>query len=532
MKFSSKLLLAALILSASVHASSQTNSHLYLIRTMRLTLDKQHKDDFQDLYQLYLGKEIDQEDLKEKITQYFIELDYISPQINIVEQDLEKGVLNVQVSFPEIDQILLYGNADDNELINKYISKISAEPNIKLSTLEKYIALMNNVPGYMVQYEFRPAASENSVDLALFIEKSTGNAYASSDNFGDTDLGQMQNIGSVEIYSPITGNDSINFYGMVTNHPDRLYLAGFRYKNIINSYGTSAILSFYHSENNSTLENPVPTNNGIDNVLDYSINQPLLIDASQNLSAEIGGSYKYSKSYTADINLAQPTRRGMRIKDVIIPYQRLDIESKYSTVNSNLQYILYDKYGGFNYAMLNFVQSVNGSYNNYTTPSDVPDKRWNVISLNASREYPLPNDFSLYQTLLAGRSDYDLPDQEVFFLGGREYGRGFATGILTGNKVLASSFELRYNKYMDDDLLFQTIQPYVFRDTGYIGKQSSGTSISHLNSYGAGVRFMLVNNFQLGLEVAQPMEKSYIIGGVLYESSTVYGIMGSKAFYF
>jgi hemolysin activation/secretion protein len=532
MRFSSQILLIALMLSASGYASSQANNHLYLIRTMQLTLDKNRKDEFQDLYKMYLGQEIKQEGLKEKITQYFTELGYISPQISILEKDLEKGILNVQIKFPELDQILLYGNADDNELINEYISKISDEPNIKLTTLERYISLMNNIPGYIVQYEFRPSASENGIDLALYIEKSIGSAYVSSDSYGDTDLGQMQNIGAVEIYSPFTGNDSINFYGMVTNHPDRLYLAGARYKNIINTYGTSTNLSFYHSENNSTLENPVPTNNGIDNVVDYFINQPLLIDSTQSLSAEIGGSYKYSKSYTADINIARPSNRGVRIRDIIIPYQRLDTESKYSTFNSNLQYSLSDEYGGFNYAMLSFVQGISGSYKNYTTPSDIPDKHFNMITLNASREYPLPNHFSLYQTLLAGHSDHDLPDQEVFFLGGREYGRGFETGILTGNKVLAGSFELRYSKYMEDDLLFQTIQPYIFRDTGYVGKQSSGTSISHLNSYGTGIRFMLVNNFQLDLEIAQPIEQSYIINGVLYESSTVYSIMGSKSFNF
>lgn len=533
MKFSSKLLLATLMLSAATgQASNQDNAHLYLIRTMQLTLDKQNQDDFQDLYKLYLGHEIDQKGLKEEITQYFTDLGYISPQISILEQDLENGVLNIQVRFPEIDQILLYGNTDDNKLINEYISKLSNEQHMRLNTLEKYIALMNNIPGYTVQYEFRPSASENSVDLALYIDKSIGNAYVSSDSYGDIELGQMQNIGSVELYSPITGNDSINFYGMVTNHPDKLYLAGFRYKNVINTYGTTASLAFYHSENNSSLDNRVHTKNGVDNVIDYSINHPLIIDNHQTLSAEIGGAYKYSKCYIADINITPPTKRGVRIRDLIIPYQRLDTTSKYSIFNSSLQYSLSDRYGGFNYVALGFVQSISGSYNNYTTPSDVADKHWNAITLSASREYPLPSNFSLYQTLLAGHSDYALPYQEVFFLGGREYGRGFATGTLTGDKVLAGSFELRYSKDMENDLLFKTIQPYIFRDTGYVGKQSSGTSISHLNSYGTGVRFMLVNNFELNLEVAQPIEQSYIIDGTQYNASTVYGILGSKSFNF
>ena len=120
----------------------------------------------------------------------------------------------------------------------------------------------------------------------------------------------------------------------------------------------------------------------------------------------------------------------------------------------------------------------------------------------------------------------------MFFLGGRDFGRGYPSGTLSGNKLFASSIELRYSKEMEDDPLFQVIQPYVFRDMGYVGKQSNNTNISHLDSYGAGLRFMLTHDANIELEIAQPMKANYKIDGVEYEAKTILGIMGSKSFRF
>ena len=518
------------ILLCSMQTYAKQGSESFFVKQMKVTIEGEKQENFDFLYSKYIGKSIVLDSIDDELIEYFTEQDYLFPQISIVESDLKSGFLNIQVKMTDIDNVMIYSDEEDNPLISEYIKQILLVRPARLKNVQKYLALMNRIPGYQVEYEFRPSEQNNAVDLVLLITKAKGDIYVGSDSYGDSDFGQMQNVVFGEIFSPFGGNDSWTMYGVTTNHPDRFYSVGTNYSRIINNYGTSANFSASHAENNSTFDDRVTTKNGVNNNFTSFLRHPLYLDESQALEGEVGIAYKTAKDYTADINITRPAVKKQR--PIIRPYGRPDVETRYWSSNIALNYSSFDFTGADNFVNLNFVKGIGGSFNNYTTPTDVPDKHYNITSLNINRDQPLPNNFSIFSSIMGGWSDDALPDQEVFFLGGRGFGRGYEAGILSGNKLFAGFLELRYSKEIDEDPLFLVVQPYLFRDMGYVGKQSNSTNISHLDSYGAGVRFILTHDAQIDLEIAQPMRKNYIIDGSAYQADTIIGIMGSKSFRF
>lgn len=506
----------------------------FLVKRMQITVEGVEGHNFNSLYNNYVNKQVVLENVENELLEYFSNQDYLFPQISISEDKLKYGFLNVYVKMTSINEVIVRSNNDEkNPLVFEYIKEITAEKPIKIKNFQKYIALLNRIPGYQVSYEFRPSGEEGDVDLILSINKSKGELYVSSDSYGTSDYGEMQNVASLQLFSPFNANDAWTIYGITTNHPDRYYTLGMNYSVLINNYGTSANFLASTSRENSSHDNYVRTKDGVNNIFAFYLNHPLYLDNNQILEGELGGSYKTSKSYTADVNLSgNPLALRTRIRNLLVFYSRKDTENKYSTANAGLKYYSSDKAGGNNAVLLSYVQGVNGTFKDYSNPTAKTDESFNYTSLEMFRDQELPKNFSMFTHIMGAYTQVDAPDQELPFLGGRDFGRGYDSGILVGNKMLAASLELRYNKEMPDDNLFVLIQPYIFRDMGYIGKQDKDTNISHLSSYGAGVRFILAHNAEINIEVAEPVKKLYKIDGIVYEAKTNIGIIGTKSFKF
>lgn len=510
-----------------------------LVKSIKINVEGGGKENIETLYSQYVGKNISPKDLGNEIYKYFTDHDYLYPQITISAEGLDEGFVSVYVRFTRIANITIEKGEKDNALINEYIDKILDEKESKISTFEKYMALINRIPGYYVQYKFVNSKDKDAIDMLLYINKTKALIYASSDSYGDNDYGEMQNVISGQVFSPFgSDNDAWAAYGVTTNHPDRLYVFGTNYNRVINSYGTSFEMLGFYSRDNSTYNNTISTKDGVSQSYGVLFTHPLYLSSNHTLEGTIGTTYNYSKDYTADVNISSGTTRGLRNRSRETLLSRINIFSRRDTIDeywfseAGLNYRGLDQGGGYNTFGLRFSQGMGGKFKNYSDPQDVPDGHYKIMSLDVSREQILPNNFSVMFNSMAGRSDDNLPDAEVFSLGGRQYGRGYESGILTGNKILAASFEIRYNKEMSDDALFSLIQPYMFRDMGYVGKQSSNTNTSHLSSYGGGVRFFLTHGAQINIEMAQPLQNFYTIDGVEYEPKAILGIMGSKTFRF
>lgn len=480
------------------------------------------KENLDFLAKDYLNKYLDLSnlaDLNTKLTQYFIDQDYLLPHISIKEKDLKRGILTITIRMESLKDVIIVGK--NNYLIEHYAKKILETKPTKIKNTQKYLALMSKIPGYEIQYKLRKDIqyiennNKSATDLVVIATQGKGSAFANVDNYGLNELGKTQALADVQIFAPFTETDSISFNALTTNQPDRLYDIGAKYSFALNNIGTRGYFIISHAEDNPTRNFAYNAKNSQQNNFSFITTHPIYLTTSKNLEASLGTHYKTLTDYNLDNN-DTPTK----FKSI-----------KYWSEDLGLEYVFKDSLAGENIIRTNFVQGIDGNSKNYEDPNDIADKHFNLVKFHIYREQELPNNFSIFAHFAANYSNKALPDQELFVLGGKEFGRGYPFGTLDGTKMVAFAFEVRYRKETDHNILHE-VQPYLFIDTGHIGKQGYGTNISTLSSTGAGLRFKMFNDVDFSTEIAQPFKKKYTVDGYNEKASTRINLFLNKIFRF
>ncbi len=122
------------------------------------------------------------------------------------------------------------------------------------------------------------------------------------------------------------------------------------------------------------------------------------------------------------------------------------------------------------------------------------------------------------QALLAGQwSDRVLPSSEKYFLGGNRLGRGFYSGQVTGDNVVAAAFELQLDLRGEiSDPTFGLIsaptQLYAFYDWGRSFENNTDPN-RRLSSFGGGLRVTINRTVQLDVEAVRRITRRVDAGG-------------------
>lgn len=469
------------------------------------------------LYKDLIGKEITSEvltDLSNKVIDHYIKQGYLLPHVYVSEHFLKSGFLELNVVFGNIDDVVIVGEGESNKLLQEYAIKVLEEEHATIGNVQRYLALMNKLPGYEVHYQLKKEGDDTI--LMLYTNKKKGAIYAGVDNYGSNDLGKYQGALIAEVYSPFNRGESLMVHGSTTNQPDRLNDYGFGYSHPLNSFGTKAHFAASRSEDNSSKNEAVSTSNNKSDAFRFALSHPLYLRASQDFEVEMGSNYREYDSYTNANNLSQH-----------------ETNSKYWTGDVGFKYNFKDKFNARNSVDITVTQGLSGKFYNYLNDAALPKEHYTVTSFNLYREQLLPNNFSLFGHIGAKYSaNKVLPDSEKAVLGGREFGRGYDFGTLDGTKMFAASLEARYTYAIEENKYVEHVQPYLFHDMGHVGKQDADTTISELRSVGAGIRFKLTHDIDFGAEVAEPLKKNYTVSGDTTKARTKYSFFINKAFEF
>ena len=486
----------------------------FLVKSIRITLNNSETN-LDASYKDYVGQKMTQESLTEltrKISDHFIKQNYLLPHVHISQHHARSGFLEIDVMPANIDNVVIVGEGEKNTLIREYANKILAEQPATVSNTQRYLALMNKIPGYEAHYQLKQ--NGDAVDLVVYTTKKKWSAYLGADSYGISELGDYQTSALAEVYSPFGGSDSILVHGSTSNHPNRLSDFGIGYSRPLNAYGTNIHLFAAHSEDNATKKDAVSAKNNTGNSFRVAFTHHLLLKAHEDLEVEAGAHYKNSKTYKVENNASTQHR-----------------DSKYWAGDLGLKYLFKDRMDGRNLFHTSYVQGLGDTFKNYIE-NDVADKNYSIGRFNFYREQPLQYNLSLFSHIAASYSGSTLPDAEKAILGGRDFGRGYEFGTLDGTRMIAFALEVRYTKHMEEGNLIKHIQPYLFHDIGNVGKQASDTNISTLESAGLGVRFRLDHGIDLGGEVAQPFKKNYTVESTDYKARTKYSFFVNKVFEF
>jgi len=458
-------------------------------------------------------------EINDKIVDIFIADNYLLPQVNLDKLAMLSGVLKFDVKAGHINEVVVIGNGENNKLIQQYANNILKSNPTKKSEVQRYLSLMNKVPGMEVTYQLVPnieASNDNNVavDLVIYTSQKKASAFIGADNFGSNDLGNYQFTAMAEVYNPFSSRDSLLFNATTSNHPDRLSDFGIGYSYILNSYGTSAHLFVAHSEDNPTKGDEFSANDGTGTSYRGALTHHLFLRAHHDLEVELGTQYRDSTSYQV-------------VNNVSTKYK----VSKFTTGDVGLRYLFKDKLEGRNLAHTKYTYGLSGTYDNYID-SDIADKNFKKFNFDFFREQSLPNNFSAFFHYAVSYSQDNLPDAERSVVGGRDFGRAYDFGTLDGNKMTGISLEMRYNKLMESKYAIEYIQPYLYIDSGHSNRQDESTTVSTLSSAGGGLRINFLNNLDFGIEVAQPFKKNFTVDEEEINASTRVNFFINKTFKF
>jgi hemolysin activation/secretion protein len=460
--------------------------------------------DFLPFYEQFLGKEISLAKVYEvagAITAKYRNDGYLLSRANVPAQRIKDGVVRIQAIEGFVDKIEIEGVVEGRiEQLWAYMDKIEASRPLQVNVLERYLLLIDDLPGVAVESVLTPSKeTPGAANLTLLLKHKTVDGYASLDNRGSRFNGPIQGSAGGNLNS-ILGLYEQTGFNFVTTEPttELIYFNG-KHEQQVGGEGTKFIISgsLSHTEPGSTLESF--NVEGDSSTISALISHPFIRSREENLSGRFGFLVRNSET---DILGSLSSRDRLRVFSL------------------GFSYDFVDKFKGVSLLALQFSQGANifnATESGSTNLSRTQGKSdFSKISANLWRRQNISHGFSV-QVEATGQYAFDsLLSSEEFGFGGAQFGRGYDSSEISGDHGASVKAELQYFHRVGKKYL-KSLQPYGFYDYGSVwqkGNDFTGSSRhSSLSSVGGGIRFSLTDWLSGYLEAAKPLDDAVIAEG-------------------
>ena len=201
------------------------------------------KQDLVPLYQSYVGKEISLAliyTIARALTSKYRNDGYILAQVIVPPQRVRDGAVRLQAIEGYIDQVEFRGDAIDRpSLVNAYAAKIKASRPLRADVLERYLLLLNDLPGMVARGTLLPAKRQQGAsDLIITISQRRLGAALEIDNHASEFLGPWQATLDLAGYSALRlyENTALSLVSSLGN--DELYFGSLSHEQPFGSEGT------------------------------------------------------------------------------------------------------------------------------------------------------------------------------------------------------------------------------------------------------------------------------------------------------
>jgi len=203
-----------------------------------------------------------------------------------------------------------------------------------------------------------------------------------------------------------------------------------------------------------------------------------------------------SRTFTAGANYAVIRSRDLNLTTGL-SYEHRNSESelldernsrdRLRNVSVDVNFDFSDEWGGVTQIIPTLTRGVpwqNATDRDLFSSAPIAPAKFTRGKLYLSRNQALPRNFSLYAVAEGQVTNQPLSSYNRFSLGGNQFGRAYAPGIIENDNGVAASVEGRWNTNLDS----LTVQPFVFADWGKVWPEK-GRGTERLGSAGLGVRF-------------------------------------------
>lgn len=431
------------------------------------------------------------------ITDIYHNHGYILSQAIVPTQDVTSGVLKIRIVEGYIGQVGFegdVGNDGEKKRLESYADNIKALRPAKMEDLERYMLLMNDLPGTTITGLIRPSASGvGSADLILTVNRKTFEGAYTIDNRGTRYIGPWEHTATFGANSMINAYDHTQVRVMTADPTKELFSAELQHDEILNTEGTKLSLLASHTRTQPGDELEYLHLVGESNLFEAKISHPFLRLRSQSFVARgVFDVHNTSTEMQHDYNVATDRLRVARIGGT---YSFLDTARGSDSIDVVMSQGI-DVFGATNKG--------DGRSNGDG------DSAFTKANFDMSRLQPLPGDFSLLTSATGQYSFEDLLTDEQFSLGGSEYGRAFDPAEALGDSGLGGKAELRYDGLVDVPY-FESYQLFTFADIGEAWVRGtdpgSNAGSKSLSSIGLGTRMKFTDFLSSTVEADVPTLK-------------------------
>jgi hemolysin activation/secretion protein len=426
---------------------------------------------------------------------------YILARVLIPEQTLANGIVSVEVLEGSINEVKLQGEqtSDVIGLLENYLAKIRQTKPVRMETIERYLLLINDLPGLTAHGSLVPSHQQpGSADLVLDVNRKSFGAALGFNNRLTKLLGTYR----AELYG-----EANNMLGIQEKSYARVFQS-FEDKMTVLSLGEDLPLS---SEGTrlSFMVNQVWSNTPLfdiksglkSNQVSFNINlmHPLIRSRSSNLS--IRGTFSMVDSITRS-DIFDETVSNDRIRSFRV----------------GMTYDLADSWQGINIADIEVSQGIDalGTRNPSaearaagTAKLSAAQGQVDYVKANLyiARLQALAPNWAFLAAFQGQYTEDVLLAPEQFSLGGEQFLRAYDPSEFIGDKGFATKAELRYtvNPFESGSMTF-----YGFYDYGEIHYNYKRPSVS-VSAAGVGMRVSITPYFTGYIEGAKPLHPAQTI---------------------
>ncbi len=460
------------------------------------------QSDFKSIVAPFVGKTVSFADLNRiaaDMTRQYREDGYVFSRVVVSPQKVKDGVVHMRAVEGRVGKVEIRGDVKDkNGLIHALADKIRNAGPANTRTIERYLLLIDDLPGVTARSFVKPSATQGAGDLIIVVEEKPVEASFSVGNRGSRYVGPWRGE-AVGAFNSLLGiHDRTTLRGIMTaqtkelrygeiTHEEQLFDDGLRLK---------ARYAVTSTEPGGTLS-PLGIN-GDSKLFDFEVLYPIIRGRNTNFNVSGGFDANNTATDLSGIEVGRDRVRSVRLDSM------LDHVDGFRGINQ-LDVSVTKGVRAFNATDDGLGRSrANGRqdfvrYN--ATASRVQDLWWQGVSVMASATGQYAPD-----PLLAS---------EEFTLGGDDFGRAYDAGELAGDKGYAGVLELRYGGEGSGEWL-ESYQFYGFIDYGKVKNIDPVVGESaqdSLTSAGGGVRYNLAYDLSGYLEADKPLNKPVVAEG-------------------
>lgn len=456
---------------------------------------------FAPLYEQLLASEIavdDVRELVERINQKYRDDGYFLANAMADPQDLALGVLRVRIVEGHIERITFSGDLDRHQdRLDAFAAKIKVPGPARLERLERYMLLMDDLPGVTVDGSVKPIDKDKGAfELMLAITHRMVDGYGSIDNRGTRAVGAYQALVQGNLNNGLVegGRTALTLFTIPAS-PQELRYGELLHEHQFGTEGFRVWMSAAHSTvdaGGTSAANELESRSwrGL-----FGLSYPIIRSRDHNLT--ISGRFDVANQRQDEFNVR-------------------DFDDRLRVLRLGVNYGLNDDFGGINALNIELSQGfdvLGASVGEYVTQNRSPSRtdgsaKFTKVKLSVSRRQELSKRWAAQLSLSGQKSDRRLLSGEEFYLGGTQFGRAFDSGEISGSDGAAASLELQFGDFLSKPYL-DSYQFYAFYDYGVVWETENTdyNGLASLSSAGGGVRIGITESLFGGLEYAKPLTR-------------------------